>query len=208
MPEEEGGQKEQQKPAADAGGGGMLGGWKGWVIVISVVVLEAVFFLVLLTMQENRGVDFSDEGTKEQLVSLGDFNKYKLELKDLNYSIPTQSGRTSTLLMSLDIVLGYTRKEQEIGDDAKSKLTEAIWLEFQGALEAMKPDILSALVRHIHQQSINQLNSATGKEKIEVFVKEFVNDNLRSIKFSKTIEEAELDKARVTKVLITNWYIQ
>ncbi len=201
MPENEEGDSKQPKEAA--GGGGMLAGTKGWAIVVGAVLLEAVFFLVLMHLQAGQTV--KGQGAAEEKIakeSLDDRTGNVVSIENLNYSIPTQGGTTATLSMSLTIVLGRTAEERQ----REVVITAKDWTTFKDAVAKMEPYIRDRLIQYVGQQTYNQLNSPSGKEKIKDMIKQFVNSELSRLDL--TLDNKDLARQRVSDVLMPSFYLQ
>lgn len=201
MPEDEGKEQQQQKKAEPTPG--IFGGMKGWIVVILVVVLEAVGFLVWIEVKDR--MNLKDKAPDESIpkISLKDFNAHQIKLENLNYSIKTQGGTTATLSMDINIVLG--KHPEEIQRDIR--ISETDWAKFEDAVRKMTPNILDRMNRHIDQQTYNQLSSPSGKEKIQGFVKEYVNSELERLDLG-ALSNPDISKKRVTDVLIPRFYLQ
>jgi len=195
-------QAEQQAQEAPAAGGGFLGGSRGWIILIAVEVATVVFFLVL--MHYRQGAELKDED-KEQLtqIKMAEFNKYALQMRDLNYSIRLATGQTATLAMELRLVLGLL---PEARTKQNFEIKEEDWLKFKTALESLETYFRDKLQQYVSQQTHAQLTSPAGQEKIKVFVKEYANAELAKLDLG--LSRKDISNERVTDVLIIQYYIQ
>lgn len=180
--------------------GGMMS-TRGWVIVISVVVLEALFFIVLIWFLSRRAPSDRPE-TAVQRVTVEDIVRRSLVLEQLNYSKLSPGGTMQTLVMDLNIQMAPTEREREEG----IRLSEEDWTLVMQAVEKLKPEILNELVTYIDKQPISTLASPRGKEQIQNHVREFVNTRLRGVDLGLRTKNA--DSERVTRVLITRFFIQ
>lgn len=196
MPEEETVSEEQEAGESRAG---LMGGVRGWIIVIAVVVLEAVFFLVYMSLRERSASKDEDEDVNV-VHKLREYNRHLIRLEQLNYSIPTQ-GRNAVLSMSIIIVLG--RSDAEIRQGVP--ISDEDWGKFEEAVKRMIPNIKDQLNQHVTQQTVNSLNSPSGKQKIKAFVAQYVNEELSRIDLNL---DRKLDKRRVTGVLLPSFYLQ
>ncbi len=202
MPEDEA-QPQPQPEASSGGGGSLLGGTKGWIILITVVVVEAVIFLLVLTLRPGQpgalGEIHEEEGAQ---IPLEEFNKHRVNMESLAYSIRMQGGTTATLSMDLAIVLGRTVEERQ----RNINISEADWEKFTTAVNVMKPDIRDQLVIYIDNMTYNQLQTPSGKEKIKSFLREYVNSELRNLDLD--LDNPDLQHDRVLDVKITMFYLQ
>lgn len=191
---------EDEVQPAEGGGGGLMNGSRGWIIVISIVVLEAVFFIVLLKYRSDRSP--ADTSTSSGIESMkeDDFMPVIIPLDGLTYSIPMPSGNPMTLAMSLNIVLGKTPKEIQ----NNVKILPQDWEKFKAVVTKMKPLIKDWLYQTINKMSSSELETERGMQDIRGYVQAKVNEELKRINFELSNEN--IDKARVTKVLITNYY--
>jgi flagellar basal body-associated protein FliL len=185
------------------GGGGLLGGTKGWIILITIVVVEAVIFLLVLRLRPGQpgavGEIHEEEGVQ---IPLTEYNKHRIQLENLAYSIRMQGGTTATLSMNLNIVLGRTVEERQ----RNITISENDWKKFQEAVTAMIPAIRDQLVIYIDNMTFNQLQTPSGKEKIKSFVREFINSELRNLDLD--LDNPDLAHDRVLEVQIPMFYLQ
>ncbi len=130
-------------------------------------------------------------------------NKYRVSIKDLNYSIQSTSASMATLSMSFEIILGATKEEIETG---KYPTHEAMG-EFQKTVEALDPDIKDQLQSTIGNMTMQQIQKPDGQDYIKQQVKNYINERLDRIKYSDVVSE-DVDKKRVTRVNITSFILQ
>jgi len=178
-----------------------LAGSRAWIILIAAVVIEAIFFIALLYLKDRQRMKTSapDAGAVSEE---GDYSHY-FAIKDLTYSIPTPPTGTATLTMEIGIRLGRTEEEKQKGEN----LSEAEWAQFDAAVRSLEPAIRDKLNSHIYQQTINELNSPHGREKIKDVVKDFVNGELEKMNILKE-RKTPYGKRRVAAVLIPMYYLQ
>lgn len=206
MPENEVTPQAENKEAG--GSKEFMGGSRGWIILVVAEILTVVIFLVVMHYNSSAGYGEAktpDQGEKPE-IDLDDLNKYNLVLSDLSYAVPTQVGRSATLVMEIEIILGKTPEEMQ---DKNFTIEPTDWDKLKTALEAIKPDILDVLQKYVGQQTYAQLNSASGRENIQRRVKEFANEAMGRIKI-KDMKDSILknNNKRVTKVLITRFFMQ
>lgn len=174
---------------------------RGWIIVIAVVVLEALFFIVLIWFLSRRAPSDQPE-TAVQRVAVDDIVRRELVLSQLNYSKLSPGGTMQTLVMDLNIQMAPTERERAEG----IRLSDEDWTQVHRAVVALQPEILAELVTYIDKQPISTLASPRGKEQIQNHVREFVNTRLRGLDLGLKTKNA--DSERVTRVLITRFFIQ
>lgn len=197
MPEnlqEEGGKGKSDDPA--------MMSTRGWIIVISVVVLEALFFIVLIWFLSQRAPSETASDAAVARVRVADIAPKSLELNQLNYSKLSPGGAMQTIVMDLHIQMGTTERER-----AESiRLPDEDWTKVEEAVKKLQPEILAELVSYIDKQPVSTLASPRGKEQIQNHVQEFVNTRLRGLDLGLKTKNA--DNERVTRVLITRFFIQ
>ncbi|MCX7934947.1 MAG: flagellar basal body-associated FliL family protein [Planctomycetota bacterium] len=179
-----------------------LSGTRAWIILIAAVGVEAIFFSALLYLKDKQKAKTAPE-TAAGAVSEDAVYSHYFAIKDLTYSIPTPPTGTATLTMEIGIRLGRTEEEKQKGED----LTEAEWAQFDAAVRSLEPAIRDKLTSHIYQQTINELSSPNGREKIKDIVKDFVNGELEKMNILKE-RKTPYAKRRVAAVLIPMYYLQ
>lgn len=192
-------QDEGGKPKADDAG---MMSTRGWIIVISVVVLEAVFFIVLIWFLSQRAPSDKDRDATVPLVAVDDIVRKDLVLEQLNYSKLSPGGAMQTLVMDIHIQMGSTERERVEG----IRLPEEDWTRIGEVVKKLQPEILAELVSYIDKQPVSTLASPRGKEQIQNHVQEFINTRLRGLDLGLKTDKA--DNERVTRVLITRFFIQ
>ncbi len=192
-------EKKEEGEGQAGGAGGLMSGTRGWIIVLAVVVLEAVFFIVV--MQLNKRKNEPDKQGEVTKPKVGEVLQRKVELTELNYSIPT--GHQSKIL-SMDLVIVLEKWPSETASDVT--LSEEDMEKFHQAVLKMEPLIKDWLMNYIGRQTASVLESPRGKQMIRDFVKEKANAQLEQIDLE--LSEKELLKRRVTRVLIPRFFMQ
>lgn len=200
MPEDEAQQQQSEGKSSTAE---PFLGTRGWIILVVAELLTVLFLSVFFYYRDPKQNTFGGteegEGVGE---SLKYYNKYDYTMEGLNYSLQMPGGNTATMSMSIQIILGRTPDERQ----REVEISEEDWTKFKEAVKMMDGEIRDRLRTQISQQSVSQLSSPGGQDKIKEYVKDFVNTKLRNLQMD--LSDDDLARDRVTKVLIRDLYIQ
>lgn len=200
MPEEEGQQQAAAEPQEAINP--YVGKYGLFIIIIGQLLAGLLFTVYIHLSDPKKDTSVQGDETEAQGEDLRYFNQYMVRLDDLNYSLQMPGGNTATMSMAIDIVLGRTPEERQ----NEKEPSDADMNAFKSAVTLMDSEIRDRLRVQVSQQSISQLNSPGGQDKIREYVKEFVNNRLRTLNLD--LEDDDLAHERVTNVFIRDIYIQ
>lgn len=184
-------------PAQPVGLRNWLAGRRGWVALVAVTLLQGIFAVVMLAMRSDaRPV------TEIQSASIRDLAiemlGHEVRVGQVYQLIPAPGGKRMTIGLDIVLVLGQLPAEQVEG---APRPTPEEFAAFTEAITFMETRIRSQV--NVLLQSI----PARDYGRVEVYktikdaVKDYINDSLEGLDFSKTVRP-EIEKRRVTDVLL------
>ena len=197
--------EESKATEAAPEGGGLLAGVKGWIIVVSAVLLEAFFFIIFIRFSHTDG---ENQDVSQQLpdASVLPFNPM-----ELSYNVPGKltfivhaAGITLAVNMAVTLEFDWTEEERRNPKD-KNVPSEKVLIEYRKYTDAT----INRLKDFLNQKMITidpgTLQSVTGQKNVRDEIKRFLNNELE--KFLPKGAPPDMDRRRVTNVLLPEWHI-